>query len=120
MAPVRRSRSSRPELPDPATMSLEELRAEVEGGRDAFEVAFEVVVEENESLEKRLRQLEGDQARSQQDRAFYAEICRATNAATATHGAIIRWLRGPVALRVGKEDADWLANRCAARDWLTK
>ena len=46
------STETRPELPDPATMSVEDLRAEVEGGRDAFEYLVGVLVETREKLRR--------------------------------------------------------------------
>lgn len=46
----------RPELPDPATMSVEDLRAEVEGGR----IAYEHMIEIKEGLEAKVKWMRGN------------------------------------------------------------
>lgn len=105
--------STRPELPDPATMTFEELRAEVEGGRDAFEV---VVVDLHRARDE-VRRLRRELDHLYSDRAFLKAVLEAGDACAAMHAAIIAWLRGPVAKRVGREHSEWLASRCAAKDW---
>lgn len=106
---------ARPHLPNPATMSVADLRAEVIGGRDAFEeLAIDLKIARAE-----VRRLRSELDSVNRDRGFLHAVLEARDASAATHAAIIRWLRSPrVALRVGKTNADWLATRCAARDWV--
>jgi hypothetical protein len=89
------------------------LIAEVQGGR----IAFGEVVEKSKEVLDALKVAQARVEDFHRDKAFLHAVVAQGNAESATLAAIIAWLRGPVALRVGEGDANWLANRCAARDW---
>lgn len=103
---------SRPgeELPDVAAMTIEDLRAEVEGGR----VAYGDLVEDLRACRKRIRQL------TAQVRAGTSPVTIALwkqDAEQATAARIAAWLRGRRALDQHESTVVAIASEIERGDW---